>query len=90
MYKALLTASNAHGNVVLAKVRNWQPSDGPLHLTPGEVYDTPAIKHLLIGDRQRGGTLAKRRKIGKERKDTWVFEPARLEEALGAQLPSGS
>jgi len=83
---------NREGEILrlLAKVRNWQPSDGPLHLTPGEVYDTPAIKHLLIGDRQRGGTLAKRRKIGKERKDTWVFEPARLEEALGAQLPSGS
>ena len=74
---------------LIAKVRNWRPSDGPLLLTPGEVYDTPAIKHLLIEDRARGGTLAKRRKIGKERKDTWIFEPQRLEEALGAQLPSG-
>jgi len=82
---------NREGEILrlLAKVRNWRPSDGPLHLTPGEVYDTPAIKHLLIEDRNRGGTLAKRRKIGKERKDTWVFEPARLEEALGAQLPQG-
>ena len=83
---------NREGDILrlLAKVRNWRPSDGPLLLTPGEVYDTPAIKHLLIEDRARGGTLAKRRKIGKERKDTWVFDPSRLEEALGAQLPSGS
>ena len=82
---------NREGDILrlLAKVRNWRASDGPLHLTPGEVYDTPAIKHLLIEDRARGGTLAKRRKIGKERKDTWVLEPRRLEEALGAQLPSG-
>lgn len=83
---------NREGDILrlLVKVRDWRPSDGPLHLSPGEVYDTPAIKHLLIEDRARGGTLAKRRKIGKERRDTWVFEPARLEEALGVQLPRGS
>jgi|SaaInlV_125m_DNA_1040241.scaffolds.fasta_scaffold12488_3 hypothetical protein len=83
---------NREGDILrlLAKVRDWRPSDGPLHLTPGEVYDTPAIKHLLIEDRARGGTLAKRRKIGKERKEAWVFEPSRLEAALGAQLPPGS
>ena len=67
-------------------LRGWQPSDGPMSLTFGQVYHVPQVKQLLLESHARGDGLAVKKRVKSPEGDRWEwhFNSERLLSVLGA------
>ena len=66
--------------------RSWKPTDGPISLTAGEVYDVPQVKELLVRAHARGEGLAQKKRVKTKNEDKfyWHFNSERLSLVLGS------
>lgn len=67
-------------------LRGWQPSDGPISLTFGQVYHVPQVKQLLLQSHAQGEGLAEKKRVKSAEGDRWEwqFNSERLLTVLGS------
>ena len=75
-------ATDPTGDVLrlIARVRDWNPEDGQLRLTAGEVYRVPRAKQALL--KLNGSALVECRRVRKQGY-YWIFDPVELAKVLG-------
>jgi len=65
---------------LIERVRDWNPEDGQLRLTAGEVYKVPRVKQALL--KLNGSALVECRRVRKQGY-YWIFDPVELAKVLG-------
>jgi hypothetical protein len=68
---------------LIGRVREWQPADGPLFLTAGEVYQVPRVKTALKQLKAAGSPLVEYKRPWTTKGFYWILNPDELAKVLG-------